>query len=39
MDWTTEMETKLVKINDKKQSKSKGFMRRVKERWDLELPE
>ena len=32
------MKIKLVKIDDKR-SKGRGFMKRVKERWDLEFPE
>ena len=31
IDWTTEMKIKLVKIDDKEQSKGRGFMKRVKE--------
>ena len=33
------MKIKLVKIDDEERSKGKGFMKRVKETWDLELPE
>ena len=32
------MKIKLVKIDDER-SKGRGFMKRVKERWDLEFPE
>ena len=39
IDGTTEMKTKLVKIDDEERSKGRGFMKRVKERWDLEFPE
>ena len=37
MDWTTEMKIKLVNVDDEEQSKGKWFMKRVKERWALEL--
>ena len=37
--WTTEMKIKLVKIDDEDQSKGRGFMKRVKERWDFEFLE
>ena len=33
------MKIKLVKIDDVERSKGKEFMKRVKERWDLEFPE
>ena len=33
------MKIKLVKIDDEERSKGKGFMKRVKETWDLEFPE
>ena len=36
---TTEMRTKLVKIDDEERCKGRALMRRVKERWDLEFPE
>ena len=39
IDWTTEMKIKLVKIDDEQESKGRGFMKRVKERWDFEFPE
>ena len=39
MDWTTEMKMKLVKIDDEERSKGRGFMKRVKESWDLEFPD
>ena len=32
------MKIKLVEIDDER-SKGRGFMKRVKERWDLEFPE
>ena len=39
IDWTTEMKVKLVKIDYEERSKGRGFMKRVKERQDLEFPE
>ena len=33
------MKIKLVKIDDEEQSKGRGFIKRVKERWDSEFPE
>ena len=33
------MKMKLVKIDDEERSKGRGFMKRVKERWDLEFPD
>ena len=35
IDWSTEMRMKLVKIDDEERSKGRGFIKRVKERWDL----
>ena len=39
IDWTTEMKIKLVKIYDEERIKGRVFMKRVKQRWDLEFPE
>ena len=39
MDWTAEMKIKLVKIDDKRGSKGKEFMKRVKQIWNLEFLE
>ena len=33
------MKIKMVKIEDEERGKHKGFIKRVKERWDLEFPE
>ena len=33
------MKIKLVKIDDEERSKDRKFMKRVKERWNLEFPE
>ena len=38
IDWRNEKKTKLVKIDDEEQSKGRGFMKRVKERRDLQFP-
>ena len=38
-DWITEMKIKLVKIDDEERRKGRGFMKRIKETWDLEFPE
>ena len=34
MNWTTEIKIKLVKIDNKKQSKSREFMKRVNKKLD-----
>ena len=39
IDRTIKMMIKLVKIDDEERSKGRRFMKRVKERWDLEFPE
>ena len=39
MEWTAEMKIKLVKIDVKRGSKAKKFMKRVKQIWDLEFLE
>ena len=39
MEWTAEMKIKLVKIDDKRGSKDKEFMKRVKQILDLEFLE
>ena len=39
MEWTAEMKIKLVKIDVKRGSKGKKFMKRVKQIWDLEFLE
>ena len=35
IDWTAEMKIKLLKIDNEERSKGRGFMERVKQRWDL----
>ena len=39
MGWTIEIKIKLVKTDNEGRNKGRGFMKRVKERWDLEFPE
>ena len=39
MEWTAERKIKLVKIDVKRGSKGKKFMKRVKQIWDLEFLE
>ena len=33
------MKIKLVKIDDEERSKGRGFMKNVKEKWDVEFPD
>ena len=39
MEWTTEMKMKLIMIDEEERVKGRGFMKRVKERWEFEYPE
>ena len=39
LDWTTEMKISLVTLDDEERRKVRGFMKRVKERWDEKYPE
>ena len=39
MEWTTEMKIKLIMIDEEECVKDRGFMKRVKERWEVEYPE
>ena len=39
MEWTTEMKIKLIMIDKEERVKGRGFMKRVKERWEVEYPE
>ena len=36
MDWNFERKIKLVKIDDEERGKDRGFVKRVRERWDLD---
>ena len=39
LEWTTEMKISLVVMDNEERSKGRGFMKRVKERWDQRYPE
>ena len=39
LEWTTEMKISLVVMDNEERSKGRGFMKRVKERWDQKYPE
>jgi hypothetical protein len=39
LDWNTEMKIILITIDEEERAKGRGFMKRVKERWDLKYPE
>ena len=39
LNWTTEMKIDVVTMNKQERAKGRGFMRRVKERWDQKYPE
>ena len=39
LEWTTEMKLNLVTMDDEERVKGRGFMKRVKERWDQRYPE
>ena len=36
--WTNEMKLELLKIDREERSKGRGFMKRMKERWDEKYP-
>ena len=36
MDWNFEKKMKLVKIDDEERGKGRGFVKRVREKWDLD---
>ena len=38
LQWTLEMKVALVQIDTEERQKGRGFMRRVKDRWDVEYP-
>ena len=38
-EWTQEQKRKIVEIDTEERRRGKGFMRRVKQRWDAEYPE
>ena len=37
-EWTNEMELELLKIDREERSKARGFMKRMKEKWDEKYP-
>ena len=39
LEWTTEMKVTLVRLDEEERGKGRGFMKRVKERWDVKYPE
>ena len=39
LEWTTEMKVALITFDNEERAKGKGFMKRVKERWDQYFPE
>ena len=39
IEWTTEIKIVLVILDEDKHAKGKGFMKRVKDRWDIKYPE
>ena len=38
LEWTAEMKTELVILDQEERAKGRGFMKRVKERWDSKYP-
>ena len=39
LNWTTEMKIDLVTMDKEERAKGRGFMKRVKERWEQKYPE
>ena len=39
LEWTTEMKIVLMILDQEKRAKGRGFMKRVKDRWDVKYPE
>ena len=39
MQWTTDMKVDLIIIDQEERQKGRGFMKRIKERWDTKYPE
>ena len=39
LEWTTEMKIVLVTLDQEERAKGRGFMKRVKDRWDAKYPE
>ena len=38
-EWTDKEKLKIVKINREERQKGKNFMKRIKQRWTIELPQ
>ena len=38
-EWTENEKRRLIQINQEERERGKNFMRRIIERWDLELPQ
>ena len=38
-EWTNEEKLEIVQINREERQKSKNFMKRIKQRWDIEFPQ
>ena len=39
LEWTTEMKILLVTLDEEERAKGRGFMKRIKERWDMKYPQ
>ena len=39
MEWNTDLKLELLQIDGEERKKGRGFMKRVKKRWDLKYPE
>ena len=39
LEWTTEMKILLVTLDEEERAKGRGFMKRIKERWDMKYSE
>ena len=39
LEWTMEMKIDLVTVDKEERARGRGFMKRVKERWDQKYPE
>ena len=38
IEWITEMKIVLVMLDEDERAKSRGFMKRIKDRWDMKYP-
>ena len=39
IEWTTEMKIVLVMLHEDERAKVRGFIKHVKDRWDMKYPE